>query len=219
MIAGKYWVTASAIILAIWAISFAAAAYMPASIPVHWNLAGEVDRYGSPWELALGVPLGASFVIFLMIVLPLVGPFEDNFKQFATTYGRIVVLIAGTMLAIQAAVLAKGLGINLPVQAIFLPMLGIMFAMLGNWMGKIRRNFWIGIRTPWTLANDTVWERTHRVGGRLFVIYGLLVALVGFFAPPIIAMGWLLGGLIVLVVWSLIYSQRLYRRLGHVDEI
>jgi uncharacterized membrane protein len=91
-----------------------------------------------------------------------------------------------------------------------------MIAMLGNWMGKIRRNFWVGIRTPWTLADDRVWEITHRQGGKIMMLYGLTVAFAGIIAPPVVAVAVLIIGALVLVAWSIAYSYIVHRRVEQI---
>src|SRR5262249_13967308 len=97
--------------------------------------------------------------------------------------------------------------------------LGVMLAVVGNWLGKIRRNFWVGIRTPWTLANERVWERTHRVGGKLMMLFGVALAVSGAFASPTVVFGVTIAGAVGLAGWSLIYSYVIYHRLGGVDDM
>src|SRR5262249_13952430 len=96
---------------------------------------------------------------------------------------------------------------------------GVMFSVLGNWMGKIRRNFYVGIRTPWTLANDEVWERTHRSGGKVMMLIGAISAITGFFASDTTCFIVLISGVGVLVLWALGYSLYWYRKIGRVDDL
>lgn len=83
---------------------------------------------------------------------------------------------------------------------------GVLWIVVGNWMGKIRRNWLMGIRTRWTLKNDAVWERTHRVGGRLFVANGFVTLLAGIFLPVVAGFVVLIGGLLALTLWAFAYS-------------
>jgi uncharacterized membrane protein len=98
-------------------------------------------------------------------------------------------------------------------------LVGLMIAMLGNWMGKLRRNFYIGIRTPWTLANEVVWEKTHRLGGKLFVAAGLISAITGLFAGDVVCFVVLMSTLIGSALWAVLYSLYEYRKLGQVDDL
>ena len=193
--------------------------FMPPSVPVHWGISGQPDRYGSPWELILTFALTNLFIGGLMLVLPVIGPMRANFQRFAETYGRICVTLLAGMSVIAIALLMKGVGRNIPVVSCITVTLGVMLAVIGNWLGKVRRNFWVGIRTPWTLANERVWERTHRVGGKLTVLFGLALAISGAFAPPVAVFVVTLAGALGLAVWSLIYSYVLYHRLGSIDDM
>lgn len=95
----------------------------------------------------------------------------------------------------------------------------LLLAALGNWMGKLLRNFYIGIRTPWTIANDEVWDRTHRLSGPLFVIHGLAVVICGLFAPERICFWFLMVGLGAIALLCTVYSIVVYHRLGAADEL
>lgn len=202
--------------------AFGAALYarLPDPCPTHWNIHGEADAFGPRWELAFGVPLMSAGLAGLLLVLPLLGPFRANFERFRTTYGRIGVTILTAIGAVHVALVLKATGRPIQLGAAFCIIFGLVLAVLGNWMGKLRRNFYVGIRTPWTIANDLVWERTHRVGGRLIVVGGLVSAAVGLAAPSdrvcfIVFMSWI--GL--LIAWAMVYSCWLYRRTGGVDQL
>lgn len=197
MILKQYVLTAAMILSGIWLSSLVVFPFLPDRVPIHWNIHGQVDRYGSPLELALLIPISATIVVIFMVFLPRVGALREDFARFSRTYGRIIVLIATMMMLVHGILLTAGMGMAMPIQGIIFSLLGALFAMLGNWMGKIRRNSWIGIRTPWTLVHDTVWERTHRLGGRLFLVHGILVVVLGLLCPPmdcVVLDGWWCNG-------------------------
>lgn len=192
---------------------------LPEQVPVHWNLQGQADRYGPSWQatwLASGILFG---IVFLMLVLPMMGPFQKNFEQFRGTYGLIVVAIATAFLGLQIVIglSAKGAGINIGSGICFV--LGALFTVLGNTFGKIRRNFYVGIRTPWTLANDYVWERTHRLGGKLFVGVGLASIVAAVALPSSVCFFVLIGGAIGTAIATVAYSFVCYRRHGELDDL
>ncbi len=201
---------------------FGAAIYsrLPDPCPTHWNFRGEADKFGPPWQLAYGLPLVELGLAILLIALPWLGPFRANFDRFRVIYGRIAVTVMTGIAAINVVFTLKAAGHPIHIGAAFSIIFGLLLAVLGNWMGKIRRNLYVGIRTPWTIANDLVWERTHRIGGKFIVVGGLLTAIVGLFAPSdktcfIVAMSWLAA----LVAWAMIYSCWLYHRVGSVDQL
>lgn len=192
---------------------------LPDTVPTHWNMHGEADDYGSKWVSLLLFPGVLIGMAALMMVLPLLGPFRQNLEAFRVTYGRILITILTTFLGLQLVILLKSAGGEFEIGSSLAIVLGLMMALLGNWLGKVRRNFYVGIRTPWTLANERVWEKTHRVGAWLFMVHGLVTAVTGYFASSVVCFFVLIGGLIAIVIWAVFYSLYWYRRLGAVDEL
>ncbi len=193
--------------------------YLPDPAPIHWGISGQPDGFGSPWVLALLGPGVAVGLTALLASLPLLGPFRSNFERFRVTYGRICVLMAAMCLGLQLVLLLNAAGTGLSVGRGLSLILGLAIACLGNWMGKLRRNFYVGIRTPWTLANDVVWERTHRLGGRLFVASGIAAAMAAMFLPDVACFFVLMGGLVGSALVAAVYSLVCYRKTGRVDDL
>ena len=112
---------------------------------------------------------------------------------------------------IHISVVLAGLGWQVQISLVVPLAVGILFVVIGNYMGKIRSNFMFGIRTPWTLTSDLSWNKTHRVGGRLFMILGVMLVLTGLTSPP----GWwiylLLGSVLLMVVFLFVYSYLVWR--------
>jgi len=193
---------------------------MPERVPTHWNIYGVADGFGPRWELAFGVPVVLAGVMVLLALLPLMGPFRANFERFRVVYGRVCVTIAAAMVAIHVVVVLKGAGRAIDIGAAMAVILGVLFAVLGNWMGKLRRNMYIGIRTPWTIANDVVWERTHRIGGRIMMACGVVIVAAGLMGlSDTMCFVVVMSSVGVLVLWSIVYSYVIYRRVGSVDEL
>lgn len=154
-------------------------AWAPNRIPVHWDVAGQVDRYGSKAEGLLGIPLLAAGVYLLMLLLPRVDPGRANYDRFAGAY---LVIRTGiiTLLALLYGVVHLWIrGRQVDVTAVVPLLVGGLLVVVGNLMGKIRPNWFVGIRTPWTLSSQTAWSSTHRVGGWVFVGMGLVVMAAG----------------------------------------
>ncbi len=192
---------------------------LPEQAPTHWNIHGEADAWSDRWVLAAMGPAIGLGATLLLTGLPLLGPFRKNFERFRTTYGRICVTMMTAMAAIHVIAVVKATGHPLDIGATLSIVIGLLLAVIGNWLGKVRRNFWVGLRTPWTLANDTVWEKTHRVGSKLLVIVGLVSAAAGFIAPSWLCYVILVGGVCLIAAWSMLYSLYWYRRLGDIDEL
>jgi len=191
---------------------------LPNPCPIHWNLQGDVDDYGSPVTVVVLGPAVSLGMTLLLTGLPLLGPFRRNFEKFRITYGRVGVTLTVFFLGLQCVVLLAAAGRQLRIGPALCVLLGLMFTVLGNFMGKLRRNFYIGIRTPWTLANEIVWEKTHRLGGKLFVGAGLISTVTGLFAGNVVCFVVLMTAIIASVAWLVLYSLFEYRKLGQVDD-
>jgi len=183
---------------------------LPPRIPSHWNAAGQVNGWMSkPWG-ALMMPLTMAGITLLFAVVRRVSPKGYRVETFAAPLAIVEAAVLAFMLTLNTAILLAGLGQTVSMNRIVSVGVGLLFVVLGNFMGKFTRNFFVGIRTPWTLANDEVWRRTHRLGGKVFVAGGLVVlaaALVG---------GSSIGPVLVLPLVALVpavYSYVLYRRL------
>ncbi len=219
MIPRRHLIMMLLLVVAAGAVSIAFYDRLPAQAPTHWNIRGEADDWSDRWKLAVAGPGFGLGLTMLLTGLPLLGPFRRNFERFRTTYGRICVTSMTALAAIHTVAVVKATGYPLEIGATLSIVVGLLLAVIGNWLGKVRRNFYIGIRTPWTIANDVVWEKTHRVGSKLMVLVGLVAAAAGFVAPSWLCFVILVGGVLLLFVWAMAYSLYWYRRLGAEDEL
>ncbi|MCP3065566.1 SdpI family protein [Myxococcus sp. K38C18041901] len=195
-------------------VSFAMAAVfyerLPDSIPTHWNAKGVADGYtAKPWGPFMQ-PLVMAGVYLLMRVLPRISPRGYRMERFQSVYEFVVAMLLAFLFLVNGLVLLAGLGVEVPMARALHAGTGLLFMTLGNFMGKVTKNFFFGIRTPWTLANDEVWLRTHRLGGKLFVLAGLALVVTGLMgAGP----EWVLVLVGVVVVIPVVYSYVISRRL------
>jgi uncharacterized membrane protein len=184
--------------------------HVPDRIPVHWNLQGEVDRYGGKFVGLMLIPLITAGVYLLLILLPLFDPGRRNYQSFAGAYNAIRVSIVAFMTVVDVVIVLVALGNKVDVTAVIAIATGAMLVVLGNFMGKIRPNWFVGVRTPWTLSSKLSWTKTHRLAGWLFILMGLLVAVLG-----IIKTGWMLVLTLsvcgLMSVWIVVYSYLVYR--------
>lgn len=183
---------------------------LPARVPVHWNLHGQVDGHAPRLWAALFPVLGVGLLAFLTWLLPAISPRRFGIRPFAAVYAGLMLVGQGFVLVLGVVGLLAAAGYAVSVPQVAVLGVGALYVILGNYMGKLRRNFFIGIRTPWTLASEATWERTHRLGGRLFVLGGLIVWLAALSGLPLPV------ALVVLLAAGLYpvgYSYVIYRRL------
>lgn len=162
------------LILAAAALSAAVYSRLPDRVPIHWNRQGIIDGYG---PRALGVflmPLVMAGMWVLMRALPKIDPRRANYARMQGAYDLVVNATMTVMAIIHAMIIAAMLGARVPMPRLMPAVIGVLLVVVGNVLPRARPNWFFGIRTPWTLSNDRVWERTHRVGGYLMVAAGFV---------------------------------------------
>lgn len=189
-------------------------AKLPEQMAVHFNVNNQPDGYNSRfWAvvtlflLGLAVPLGMKLTRML-------DPKRDNFAKFHRGYEAIRITTTLFISAVGFFIVLYNIGFIMETSLIVTVGVGILFIVIGNYMGQIRYNYTFGVRTPWTLANEEVWRRTHRLAGPLWVIFGLL--LLGsslFIRSGSLLLGWVIGCSLLASIIPMIYSYVVYRRL------
>jgi uncharacterized membrane protein len=194
-------------------ISIVTYPFLPDSVPSHWDASGQVNGYLPKLVNALLYPLLSIGIYALVRVLMTVGPRLGYQNQRKASIGVVNLILDGVllfMLIVQLSTAAVALGVPIDLTFVICLSISMLFIFLGNYMGKLRRNFWAGIRTPWTLSSDVVWERTHRLGGWLFVLAGLLGVIMSFI-PALRLWGLMVVTLIVVIV-LVVFSYVIYQR-------
>lgn len=156
---------------------------LPEKIPIHFNMAGEIDNYGNKYMVFFAPMLILLFQVIAEISRH-IDPKKDNYDIFKNYYYQIIFLIGFVMLVMQGITIAAAFGKNVHISTIMPIIVGILFTFIGNMMPKFKHNYTVGIRTSWTLANEQVWYETHRFAGKVWVLGGLLVALIAFLPTP-----------------------------------
>jgi uncharacterized membrane protein len=184
---------------------------LPDQMASHWNANDQVNGYISKFWGVFLMPLITLGMLALFLVVPNIDPLKANIAQFRETFNLFVVLIVAFMLYIHGLTLAWSLGHqDFKMSAAMLPFMGVLFIAVGYMLRKAKRNFFIGIRTPWTLSSDTVWDKTHQLGSILFVASGVFAIIGGFFGG--MAAFWLMFvPLIGSSLFLVVYSYMLYR--------
>jgi len=182
---------------------------LPDQIPVHWGIDGQIDRYG-PRVYTFVTALLPLVMYGLFWLIPKIDPRKDSYDKHAGAYGVMAMTLVSFMIGLHWITIGYSLGYDIDVVFLVKFFVGILFVVLGNYLPVVRPNYTLGIRTPWTLADETVWEKTHRIGGYLFVLTGIFWSIFAFVNRPwvfFVLMGWL----VVFIGGIFIYSYVLYR--------
>jgi len=183
---------------------------LPERVPIHWDLHGQTNRWQSRGHAVLFLPIAAVVLWGVLRALPSIDPRRANYSKFQPTYEFMVGATLTVIALIHLAVLASGIGMPIAIHRVIPIALGIILVGIGNQLPRARSNWWFGIRNPWTLSNDRVWERTHRVGGYLMMAAGV-VMIVG-------SLLWVRAGPLVIAcvaawaIGSMIYSYVAWRQ-------
>jgi uncharacterized membrane protein len=203
------WYSALVVVAAV-AMSVAAYPRLPERVPVHWGISGEADRWGSRFESAVLFPFVMVGALLVLHFLPRIDPRAPNYAKMQSTYDFMIDATMTLMLVLHAMVLAAGLGYPVPVARITPLLVGALLITIGNVLPRARPNWWFGIRTPWTLTNDRVWARTHRVGGYTMTVAGV-VMLAGAALPSAWAFGVFIATAAIGAVIPIVYSYIVWR--------
>ncbi len=153
---------------------------LPDPMPSHWNAAGEVDGYMSKFWGVWMMPLMTLGITLLLAAVPAIDPLKANIEKFRGLYNAFIIGFVAYMLYVYGLTLAAALGYQFNMTYMLLPVIGLLFIGISFLIEKAKRNFFIGIRTPWTLVSDSVWEKTHKLGAQTFRIGGALVIVSAF---------------------------------------
>jgi uncharacterized membrane protein len=184
---------------------------LPDPMASHWGINDEVNGYMPKFWGVFLMPLITLGMLGLFLSIPNIDPLKANIAQFRDVYNLFITLIVAFMVYIYILSLRWNVGYtDFGMSKAMLPGLGILFFFVGYMLRKAKRNFFIGIRTPWTLSSDRVWDETHRLGSVLFMISGVL-AFLGSFFGGMIAFWFLFVPLIGSTLITLVYSYLLYQ--------
>lgn len=190
---------------------------IPDTIPVHFNLQGEADRFGDKVPYIFLMPVINLMMVMLMYFLPKIDPKKRiDIKQRGYTSFMLIMVVFFFVLFLLMFSQIMGLDLFGNYIVVVIP---LFFMMLGNYMGKVRHNYFVGIKTPWTLQSETVWERTHRFSGRLWVGASLVMLIVGivFNSTYPSWLGLTFIGLVTIL--PIVYSYMEYKKVKAEPEV
>ncbi|MFA7711380.1 MAG: DUF1648 domain-containing protein [Candidatus Neomarinimicrobiota bacterium] len=190
-----------------------------ARVAVHWNIAGQPDRYGSKFQGLMLMPLVTVAMMIVMVIVPLIEPRYRHIKSSMKAYNIILSAIVLLMAFLHLILLMAALGEPINIMKSVCLGIGLLFILIGNYSGKIRSNFFIGIKTPWTLSSELSWHKTHRLVSRLFIILGMTIGLSGLFLPGMIVFVILLCGVAGLLAAVTLYSYFVWKKDPHKKSL
>jgi len=194
---------------------FAASIYfypqLPDKIPTHWNFKGEIDGYSGKLSGAFLMPVMNTIMYGLFIFMPAIDPKKENYKLFESTYIYFRYLFHIFFLGIHGLIIAAALGYNVDTGRLVTLAVSLLLMLMGNVMGRLKHNYFVGIKTPWTLADEEVWRKTHRLGAILWTAGGLIGVIMSLLRQ---SMGWVFIAVIAVMTFiPIVYSYVIYSKL------
>lgn len=203
-------IIALAIIILSFIIGFYFYPTMPCRMASHWNIKGEVDGYMSRfWGLFL-MPIISVFLVLLFVLIPKIDPMKANIEKIKKHYENFIVLLLLFLFYLYILTIFWNIGLRFAMVRFLVPAFATLFYYCGVLIEKAKRNWFIGIRTPWTMSSEAVWNKTHRIGGRLFKLVAIF-SLLGLYFQDC-AFFFMLFPLLSVVIYTTIYSYFEYRK-------
>jgi len=184
--------------------------YMPEKMAIHWNAKGNVDSYGSRFEGLFFLPFLLAGLFLLFMAIPKIDPLKYNIEDFRKYYDNFIVLFFIFLLSVYLWSILWNFGVEIRINAVIPVGVGILFFYVGILLENAKRNWFIGIRTPWTLSSEDVWNRTHKIGGKLFKVLGLVVIFGIFFQKYVLF--FFLVPLLLVAGYLVVYSYFEYQK-------
>ena len=212
----NYFLIGGLMVIAVLVATLTVYPHLPERVPSHWNSQGQADAFSAKWTLFATMPGIMVGLMVLFAGLQWLSPRHFEVDTFRSTYLYIMLVVLGLFAYVQGVSLWAAAGGHFRMDRVIMGGIGLLIALMGNVMGKVQRNFYIGIRTPWTLANERVWYATHRFGAKVFVVGGVLalalaLAGAGFWIP--------FATVLVAAFSPVVYSLVYYKRLEHRGEV
>lgn len=181
---------------------------LPEQLPIHWNIKGEADNYGPRYLM----PLINVGLYILLLIVPKIDPRKRNYDIFSATYFKLRLILVLYFSALSSVIITKFIGFDIDLNRIIVIGVILLLTVLGNYMGTIKPNWFIGIRVPWTLESESVWRKTHYLAGKLWFWMGLVLLILSFFLPDDILHTTLFSAVMVMAITPIIYSYIIFQK-------
>ncbi len=202
------------LVLVVIAIAFSLAVYnrLPDPMASHWDINDQVNGHISRFWGAFLMPVLSIGMLGLFLLIPSIDPLKANITKFRAVFNMFITLVMAFLLYVHVLTVLWNLGYqNFKMGQVLLPAIGLIFIFAGLLISKAKRNYFIGIRTPWTLSSDKVWDRTHQIGSILFIASGIL-ALIGSLLDGRNAFWFIFVPVIGSTIFLVLYSYILYQQ-------
>lgn len=187
---------------------------LPGEVPIHWNASGEIDGYATKFNAML-MSIGTMVLIYLVLVfIPRIDPKKSNYKYFSKGYSIINLSTLLLFFVINILMILAGLNYKVNVNIVIPILVGITFIVIGNYMPQMKTNYFVGIKTPWTLNDENNWKQTHRFGGKAFIIGGLLFIFSIFLPARFVDISYPI--ILVILLSPIVYSFILFKKKSTV---
>jgi len=185
-------------------LSFFIYPHLPGTVPIHWNAFGDIDGYGPSWVEAFLFPAIMAFMLLLFVIIPKIEVFQKNINAFQRQYWLLCLSLQSFFLVLFALTLSPNFGYRFNLSQLVALPFGMLFISIGVLLPSFKRNFFAGIRTPWALANDEVWRKTHEFGGKAFILAGFATLISAPFPKAVFLV--LIAAIMIAAIASVVYS-------------
>ena len=190
---------------------------LPEQVPMHWNLKGEIDDWGSKYSLIGLAFLLPVFTYVLMLVIPKIDP-KKSMESMGGKYNQFKFILVAFMSFVVLVVMYISINQKLSNPNMIVILVGTLFVFMGNYFKVIKQNYFIGIKTPWTLENEEVWKLTHLLAGKMWVIGGIIIVICSLILPENINFYFLISITAVISIVPIVYSYLIYKKLKNTKE-
>lgn len=209
----RYFLICSLIVAVSLAAGLVAFPQLPARVPSHWGVHGNINGYSSRVTAVFLFPGIMAGIVLLFAALPALSPRHFEVETFRSTYLYLMLIVVAAIAYFHGLLLWAALSHAISMPRAISGGVCVLIALVGNVLGKVKRNFYVGVRTPWTLASERVWYATHRVAGKLWVALGCLGLILTFLLPsPLPAVLLVSVGSLYPVLYSFLYYKRLEKQ-------
>lgn len=194
-----------------WALGIYFYTVFPDRVISHWNFEGVADGYSGKTIGAFGLPAILTVMYVFFLAIPFIDPKKDRYESFERVYQIFKLVFITFLFAIYVVMGLVNMGYDIPMNLAVPALVGSMFIIMGNFLGKLKQNWFIGIRLPWTMSSENVWNKTNRFGGWSMVLCGILIILSPLF-PKSLGLPIFFLGILMVTIGTGIYSYIIYRK-------
>ncbi|MGI6764305.1 MAG: SdpI family protein [Anaerovoracaceae bacterium] len=186
---------------------------MPEMVPIHWNIQGEIDNYASKTFGTFFLPILNIAMYFLFLLLPKLDPKRANYERFTKSYKLIRYTIHIYMSLMFVVTVYAGMGHSIDIGFWITIGISLLIIILGIVIGRVKHNYFVGFKLPWTLANEEVWDKTHRIGSKLMVVGGIIALAFAFLTENQTRFYSLMACIFIPLIITAVYSYMIYKKI------